>query len=68
MKTKIIYYDFKNKVVLEKEEVEVKEKRLDPVLEQVKRELSPEHFEVYKRIVDNWMERNFIYQRDNNLI
>jgi len=66
METKIIYYDFKNKVKISEEEI--KQPVLDPVLEQVKKELSPENFEVYKRTIDNWMERNFHYQRENGLI
>ena len=66
MESKIIYYDFKNKVKLSEEEV--KQPILDPVLAQVKKELSPEHFEMYKRTIDNWMERNFHYQRENNLL
>ena len=68
MESEIIYYDFKNKVVLGREKVDQKVERLDPVLEQVKKELSPEHFEMYKRTIDNWMERNFHYQRENNLL
>jgi hypothetical protein len=66
METKIIYYDFKNKVKISEEEI--KQPVLDPVLEQVKKELSPESFEIYKRTIDNWMERNFHYQRENGLI
>lgn len=66
MKTKIIYYDFKNKVRVS--EQEISEPVLDPVLKQVKKELSPESFEIYKRTIDNWMERNFLYQRENKLI
>jgi len=66
METKIIYYDFKNKVKISEEEN--KQPVLDPVLEQVKKELSPESFEIYKRTIDNWMERNFHYQRENGLI
>lgn len=66
MESKIIYYDFKNKVKISEEEV--KQPILDPVLAQVKKELSPEHFEMYKRTIDNWMERNFAYQRENGLI
>lgn len=66
METKIIYYDFKNKVKISEEEF--KQPVLDPVLEQVKKELSPENFEIYKRTIDNWMERNFHYQRENGLI
>jgi hypothetical protein len=66
METKIIYYDFKNKVKISEEEI--KQPVLDPVLEQVKKELSPENFEIYKRTIDNWMERNFHYQRENGLI
>jgi hypothetical protein len=66
METKIIYYDFKNKVKISEEEN--KQPVLDPVLEQVKKELSPENFEIYKRTIDNWMERNFHYQRENGLI
>jgi len=66
MESKIIYYDFKNKVKLSEEEV--KQPILDPVLAQVKKELLPEHFEMYKRTIDNWMERNFHYQRENNLL
>lgn len=66
MKTEIIYVDFKTKTVIKREEV--KEERLDPVLAQVKEQLSPDNFEVYKRTIDDWMERNFHYQRENNLI
>lgn len=65
MKSKIIYYDFENDARLSEEEV--REPILDPVLEQVRKELPPEHFEIYKRTIDDWMERNFIYQRENNL-
>lgn len=66
MKPEIIYVDFKTKTVIKREEV--KEERLDPVLVQVKEQLSPDNFEIYKRTVDDWMERNFHYQRENNLI
>lgn len=66
MKPEIIYVDFKTKTVIKREEV--KEERLDPVLAQVKEQLSPDNFEVYKRTIDDWMERNFHYQRENNLI
>lgn len=66
MKPEIIYVDFKTKTVIKREEV--KEERLDPVLVQVKEQLSPDNFEIYKRTIDDWMERNFHYQRENNLI
>lgn len=68
METKIIYYDFVKGIKLSEESTLHKEEKLDPVLEEVKKELSPEHFEMYKRTIDNWMERNFIYQRENGLI
>lgn len=38
---------------------------LDPVLAQVRDELPPESFAAYKKIVDDWMERNFLYQMEN---
>jgi len=61
---KIITVDFQTKEVLSSREetAEIKEERLDPVLEKVKSQMSPEDFEVYKRVVDHWQEANFLYQ------
>ena len=58
----IIYYDFKNLKINNIETIEPKEIKLDPVLEQVKKLLNLKDFEVYKSTVDDWMERNFIYE------
>lgn len=65
MENKIIYVDFKTGEIIETENHTVKQPRLDPVLEKVQKELTPQDFVVYKSIVDDWMRRNFEYQMDN---
>lgn len=59
----IIYHvDFANKKVDKAEKVEEKEKKLDPVLQYVKERMPKEHFEMYKRTIDHWMQANFEYE------
>jgi len=62
----IIYIDFESGTEISRESHARKEEmRLDPVLEKVKSELPPEHFELYHRTVEDWMRRNFEYQMEN---
>lgn len=37
---------------------------MDPVLAKARDELSPETFETYKKVVDDWMRRCFEYQME----
>jgi len=62
--SKIYYVDFQKQELVEIEEVEQKEKRLDPVLERVKKKLPPDQFELYKRTIDHWMDENFKYEME----
>lgn len=65
--SEIIYVDFKTGTEISRESHDRKEKmRLDPVLEQVKSELPPDHFEIYHRTVEDWMRRNYEYQMEHN--
>ena len=50
--------------MIDVEEVEYKEERLDPVLQRVKEKLPPEQFEMYKKTVDHWMKENFMYEME----
>lgn len=62
--SKIYYVDFQKQELIETEEVEQKEVRLDPVLERVKQKLPPDQFELYKKTIDHWMEENFMYEME----
>lgn len=59
---KVIHVNFKKSEVEHVEEIEKKEPKLDPVLAIVKKQLKPEDFEVYKKTIDDWMERCFLYE------
>lgn len=64
---KIIYVDFSSKTKTHEETIQpekVKEEKLDPVLEKVKEEMDESNFEIYKKVVDDWMRRCFEYDMD----
>ncbi len=62
--SKVISVNFNTSTVESVEEIKEKELRLDPVLEIVKSQISAEHFELYQRTVDDWMERCFMYEME----
>lgn len=60
----VYYVDFISQELYDKEEIQQKEKKLDPVLQRVKEKMPPEHFEMYKKTIDHWMQANFEYEME----
>jgi len=66
MSNKIVFVDFKTKQKIGEEVIEEKKVILDPILQEVKEGLDEDAFEVYKKVVDDWMRRNFEKQLKEN--
>lgn len=66
-KTDVVYFDFVNKQKLTAEQHARQQfMRMDPVLQQVKKEVGPQQFAMYKAVVDDWMRRNFERQMEED--